>query len=90
MKIAGPDLLCPKCSGTGVCEWLPETVIVPIFPPLDSYIQSCVVLDSFGRGVSLLGVSDLRVENNIFYNIKGHGLRVGKWIKIDVNVCIIK
>ncbi|KAL8173077.1 UNVERIFIED_CONTAM: hypothetical protein K2H54_039534 [Gekko kuhli] len=45
----------------------------------DSYIRDCVVLDSFARGISFSGVSHLRVENNILYNIAGHGIRVGEW-----------
>ncbi|XP_048362810.1 fibrocystin-like [Sphaerodactylus townsendi] len=45
----------------------------------ESYIRDCAVLDSFARGMSLSGVSDLRVENNILYNIMGHGLHVGEW-----------
>nr|XP_056712789.1 fibrocystin [Euleptes europaea] len=44
----------------------------------NSYIRNCVVLDSFARGISLSGVSHLRVENNILYNIMGHGLHVGE------------
>ncbi|XP_060112738.1 fibrocystin [Heteronotia binoei] len=44
----------------------------------NSYIRDCVVLDSFARGISLSGVSHLRVENNILYNIMGHGIRVGE------------
>ncbi|XP_053236369.1 fibrocystin isoform X2 [Podarcis raffonei] len=43
----------------------------------NSYFRNCAVLDSFARGISLHGVSDFRVENNIFYNIMGHGVRVG-------------
>ncbi|XP_053129194.1 fibrocystin [Hemicordylus capensis] len=42
----------------------------------NSYVKNCVVFNSFARGVSLSGVSELRVENNIFYNIMGHGLRI--------------
>ncbi|XP_054826531.1 fibrocystin [Eublepharis macularius] len=45
-----------------------------------SYIRGCVVLDSFARGISLSGVSHLRVENNVLYNIMGHGLSVGEWL----------
>ncbi|XP_015278906.1 PREDICTED: LOW QUALITY PROTEIN: fibrocystin-like [Gekko japonicus] len=44
----------------------------------DSYIRDCVVLDSFARGISFSGVSRLRVENNVLYNIAGHGIRVGE------------
>uniref|UniRef100_A0A674ISS1 PKHD1 ciliary IPT domain containing fibrocystin/polyductin n=1 Tax=Terrapene triunguis TaxID=2587831 RepID=A0A674ISS1_9SAUR len=39
-----------------------------------SYICSCSVWDSFGRGLSLSRTSELRVDNNVFYNILGHGI----------------
>ncbi|XP_009944264.1 PREDICTED: fibrocystin-like, partial [Leptosomus discolor] len=40
----------------------------------DSYIRGCCVLDSFGQGLRLTGISNLSVDSNIFYNISGHGL----------------
>ncbi|KAJ1148974.1 hypothetical protein NDU88_001796 [Pleurodeles waltl] len=40
----------------------------------DSYIRGCSILHSFGRGLSLSSTSSLKVENNLFYNISGHGL----------------
>ncbi|XP_063157380.1 fibrocystin [Candoia aspera] len=43
-----------------------------------SYIQHCAVLDSFAQGVSLSGISDFRIENNTFYNIMGHGIKIGE------------
>uniref|UniRef100_A0A8C8SGU1 PKHD1 ciliary IPT domain containing fibrocystin/polyductin n=1 Tax=Pelusios castaneus TaxID=367368 RepID=A0A8C8SGU1_9SAUR len=45
-----------------------------------SYIHSCSVWESFGRGLSLSRISELRVDNNVFYNILGHGILLG-------NVC---
>ncbi|KAM6459801.1 fibrocystin isoform 3-T3 [Liasis olivaceus] len=44
----------------------------------NSYIQHCAVLDSFAQGVSLSGISDFRIENNTFYNIMGHGIKIGE------------
>ncbi|XP_035178129.1 fibrocystin isoform X2 [Oxyura jamaicensis] len=44
----------------------------------DSYIRSCCVLDSFGQGLHLAGISNLSVDNNVFYNISGHGLLLGE------------
>uniref|UniRef100_A0A663ML20 PKHD1 ciliary IPT domain containing fibrocystin/polyductin n=1 Tax=Athene cunicularia TaxID=194338 RepID=A0A663ML20_ATHCN len=43
----------------------------------DSYIRGCCVMDSFGRGLHLTGISNLSVDNNVFYNISGHGLLLG-------------
>uniref|UniRef100_A0A8C3U4P5 PKHD1 ciliary IPT domain containing fibrocystin/polyductin n=1 Tax=Catharus ustulatus TaxID=91951 RepID=A0A8C3U4P5_CATUS len=45
----------------------------------DSYIRGCCVLDSFGQGLRLTGISNLSVDSNVFYNISGHGLLLGKW-----------
>ncbi|XP_029451975.1 fibrocystin isoform X2 [Rhinatrema bivittatum] len=47
----------------------------------DSYVHGCSVWDAFSRGLSLSKISDLRVENNVFYNILGHGLLVGEWLE---------
>ncbi|KAK9411062.1 fibrocystin [Crotalus adamanteus] len=44
-----------------------------------SYMQHCVVLDSFAQGISLSGISDFKIENNTFYNIMGHGIKIGAW-----------
>ncbi|XP_070588608.1 fibrocystin isoform X3 [Erythrolamprus reginae] len=44
-----------------------------------SYMQHCVILDSFAQGVSLSGISDFKVENNTFCNIMGHGIKIGAW-----------
>ncbi|XP_074847514.1 fibrocystin isoform X4 [Carettochelys insculpta] len=46
-------------------------------PMTDSYIRGCSVWDSFGRGLSLLRTSQLRVDNNVFHNILGHGILLG-------------
>jgi hypothetical protein len=40
----------------------------------DSYIRGVAVLDSFARGIVLEGVSNLRVDSNVFYNNKGHNI----------------
>ncbi|XP_074982450.1 fibrocystin isoform X2 [Caretta caretta] len=47
----------------------------------DSYIRGCSVWDSFGRGLSLSRISELRVDNNVFYNILGHGILLGGWLE---------
>ncbi|XP_019346863.2 fibrocystin isoform X1 [Alligator mississippiensis] len=58
----------------------------------DSYIRGCSVWDSFGRGLGISGTSDLSVDNNVFYNISGHGLLLGGWLeqgnKIRHNILI--
>ncbi|XP_064411311.1 fibrocystin [Latimeria chalumnae] len=58
----------------------------------DSYIRGCSVWNSFGRGIGLTKISDITVEDNILYNILGHGLLVGdggeKGMKIRRNVLI--
>ncbi|KFW78964.1 Fibrocystin, partial [Manacus vitellinus] len=40
----------------------------------DSFIHGCCVLNSFGQGLRLTGISNLSVDRNVFYNISGHGL----------------
>ncbi|NXE10748.1 PKHD1 protein, partial [Lophotis ruficrista] len=47
----------------------------------DSYIRGCCVLDSFGQGLRLTGISNLSVDSNIFYNISGHGLLLGEGLE---------
>ncbi|XP_065690442.2 fibrocystin [Patagioenas fasciata] len=47
----------------------------------DSYIRGCCVLDSFGQGLRLTGISNLSVENNVFCNISGHGLLLGEGLE---------
>ncbi|XP_029893831.1 fibrocystin [Aquila chrysaetos chrysaetos] len=47
----------------------------------DSYIHGCCVLDSFGQGLHLTGISNLSVDSNIFYNISGHGLLLGEGLE---------
>ncbi|KAK1207578.1 PKHD1 protein, partial [Pygoscelis papua] len=44
----------------------------------DSYIRGCCILDSFGQGLRLTGISNLTVDSNVFYNILGHGLLLGE------------
>ncbi|XP_043861087.1 fibrocystin [Dromiciops gliroides] len=48
----------------------------------DSYIRGCSVWNSFGRGLSLSRTSNFIVENNVFYNILGHGLLVGTYMEM--------
>ncbi|XP_009584333.1 PREDICTED: fibrocystin-like [Fulmarus glacialis] len=47
----------------------------------DSYIRGCCILDSFGQGLRLTGISNLSVESNVFYNISGHGLLLGEGLE---------
>ncbi|XP_010133111.1 PREDICTED: fibrocystin-like, partial [Buceros rhinoceros silvestris] len=47
----------------------------------DSYIRGCCVLDSFGQGLRLTGISNLSVDSNVFYNISGHGLLLGEGLE---------
>ncbi|XP_058691005.1 fibrocystin isoform X2 [Poecile atricapillus] len=58
----------------------------------DSYIHGCCVLDSFGQGLRLTGISNLSVDSNVFYNISGHGLLLGEGLeeenKISNNLVI--
>uniref|UniRef100_A0A8C9NL52 PKHD1 ciliary IPT domain containing fibrocystin/polyductin n=1 Tax=Serinus canaria TaxID=9135 RepID=A0A8C9NL52_SERCA len=58
----------------------------------DSYIRGCCVLDSFGQGLHLRGISNLSVDSNVFYNISGHGLLLGEGLeeenKISNNIVI--
>ncbi|KAM8953286.1 fibrocystin [Pelodytes ibericus] len=53
-----------------------------------SYIRGCTVLNSAARGLSISGVSGIKVEENIFYNIRGHGLLLEKDITIRRNLLI--
>ncbi|XP_072498533.1 fibrocystin isoform X3 [Notamacropus eugenii] len=48
----------------------------------DSYIRGCSIQDSFSRGLSLSRTSNLIVENNVFYNILGHGLLLGTYMEM--------
>nr|XP_009942694.1 PREDICTED: fibrocystin [Opisthocomus hoazin] len=47
----------------------------------DSYIRGCCVLDSFGQGLRLTGISNLSVDGNVFYNISGHGILLGEGLE---------
>ncbi|XP_053919594.1 fibrocystin [Cuculus canorus] len=47
----------------------------------DSYVRGCCVLDSFGQGLRLTGISNLSVDSNVFYNISGHGLLLGEGLE---------
>ncbi|XP_066450287.1 fibrocystin [Eleutherodactylus coqui] len=55
-------------------------------PMFGSYIRRCVVVNSFARGISLSGISHFTVEENIFYNIKGHGVIVGEHLEDAIQV----
>ncbi|XP_068136131.1 fibrocystin isoform X2 [Hyperolius riggenbachi] len=46
-----------------------------------SYIRQSVVMNSFARGIMLSGISHFTIEENIFYNIQGHGLVVGEDVR---------
>ncbi|XP_053794338.1 fibrocystin [Vidua chalybeata] len=52
----------------------------------DSYIRGCCVLDSFGQGLRLSGISNLSVDSNVFYNISGHGLLLGEGLEEENNI----
>nr|XP_033792609.1 fibrocystin isoform X3 [Geotrypetes seraphini] len=52
----------------------------------DSYIRGCSLWNSFSRGLSLSKIHDLQVENNVFYNIMGHGLQVGQWLEEGLRI----
>ncbi|XP_069830385.1 fibrocystin [Dendropsophus ebraccatus] len=60
--------------------------IVGNSPMFGSYIRGCAVVDSFARGISLSGISHFIVEENIFYNIKGHGVIVGEHLENAIQV----
>ncbi|XP_062494516.1 fibrocystin isoform X2 [Pezoporus occidentalis] len=47
----------------------------------DSYIRGCCVLDSFGQGLRLTGISNLSVDSNVFCNISGHGVLLGEGLE---------
>ncbi|XP_075717008.1 fibrocystin [Rhinoderma darwinii] len=55
-------------------------------PMNDSYIRGCVVVNSFARGISVSGISHFTVEENIFYNIKGHGVIVGEHLENAIQI----
>ncbi|NXA42512.1 PKHD1 protein, partial [Eudromia elegans] len=47
----------------------------------DSYIRGSCILDSFGQGLHLTGISNLTVDSNIFFNISGHGILLGEGLE---------
>ncbi|KAM4694436.1 fibrocystin [Discoglossus pictus] len=51
-----------------------------------SYIRGCTVVNSFARGLSISGISEFIVENNIFYNIKGHCFLVGEHLEEAIKI----
>ncbi|XP_056419985.1 fibrocystin isoform X2 [Hyla sarda] len=55
-------------------------------PMSGSYIRGSVVMNSFARGISLSGISHFTVEENILYNIKGHGVIVGEHLENGIQV----
>ncbi|XP_063775289.1 fibrocystin [Pseudophryne corroboree] len=60
--------------------------IVGDVPMCGSYIRGCVVRNTFARGISLSGISQFTVEENIFYNTKGHSLMIGEHSEDHNNV----
>ena len=40
----------------------------------ESYIRGNSIMTSFNRAVAINGVNNLRVQNNVFYDIRGHGI----------------
>ncbi|KAE8605431.1 hypothetical protein XENTR_v10015132 [Xenopus tropicalis] len=52
----------------------------------DSYIRGCAITRSFARGISISGTSAFTLENNVFYDIKGHGLLVGEHLEEDIEI----
>ncbi|XP_063297715.1 fibrocystin [Pelobates fuscus] len=50
------------------------------------YVKRCSILNSFARGLSISGVSGFKVEENIFYNIRGHGLLVGEYLEEGIEI----
>ncbi|XP_073530141.1 fibrocystin isoform X2 [Phyllobates terribilis] len=65
-------------AGQGFAQSRSALSIAGNGPMFGSYIQGCVVVNSFARGLSLSGISHFTVEENIFYNIKGHGVIIGE------------
>ncbi|XP_075123024.1 fibrocystin [Leptodactylus fuscus] len=55
-------------------------------PMSGSYIQGCVVVNSSARGIGFSGISYFTLEENIFYNIKGHGVIVGEHLENSIQV----
>ncbi|XP_071999868.1 fibrocystin [Engystomops pustulosus] len=55
-------------------------------PMFGSYIRGCVLQDSCARGIRLSGISHFSVEENIFYNIKGHGVIVGEHLENNIQI----
>ncbi|XP_053316454.1 fibrocystin [Spea bombifrons] len=51
-----------------------------------SYIRRCTVLNSFARGLSISGVSHFKVEENVLYNIKGHGILLADPLVHDIEI----
>ncbi|NXD15876.1 PKHD1 protein, partial [Nothocercus nigrocapillus] len=47
----------------------------------DSYIRGSCILDSFGQGLHLTGISNFTVDSNIFCNISGHGILLGEGLE---------
>ena len=39
-----------------------------------SYIKNCVIKESYARAIGLSGVKNLLVENNVVFDIEGHGI----------------
>ncbi|KAM4043868.1 fibrocystin [Anomaloglossus baeobatrachus] len=73
-------------AGQGFVQSRSALNIVGNGPMFGSYIQRCVVMDSFARGINLSGISHFTLEDNVFYNIKGHGVIVGELLENGLQV----
>ncbi|XP_069582956.1 fibrocystin [Ranitomeya imitator] len=73
-------------AGQGFSQSRSALSIVGNGSMIGSYIQGSVVLNSFARGISLSGISHFTVKENIFYNIKGHGVIVGDLLGNNLQV----
>ena len=40
----------------------------------NSYIRNCAIHHSFNRGITVHGVNQLRIQNNVLYDIIGHAI----------------
>jgi hypothetical protein len=40
----------------------------------DSYIRNCAIHQTFNRAITFHGIEQLRVQNNVIYDVKGHAV----------------
>ncbi|XP_040283144.1 fibrocystin isoform X3 [Bufo bufo] len=83
VQISGVRFLHAGQAFTQSCSALSIAGNRPMF---GSYVRRSVVVDSFARGISLSGISHFILEENIFYNIKGHGVIVGEHLENGIEV----